>query len=62
MKGIYFLIRYGVMKLENPKDYDSLWSIYNTKTDALTSEQLTQFFQYNPMDFDCGINQTATNN
>ncbi len=43
MKGIYFLIRYGVMKLENPQDYDSLWSIYNTKTDALTSEQLTQF-------------------
>ena len=43
MKGIYFLILYGVMTLKEPKDYNSLWSIYNTKTDELQSEQLTQF-------------------
>ena len=32
MKAIYFLIRYGVMTLENEADYETLHNIYTIST------------------------------
>jgi hypothetical protein len=43
MKAIYFLICYGVMTLEDPADYATLWRLYNTSTEQLTRNHLNQF-------------------
>jgi predicted transcriptional regulator YdeE len=43
MKGIYFLMRYGVMKLANEDDYSTLKNIYDKNTDSLTAGDLENF-------------------
>jgi hypothetical protein len=44
MKAIYFLIRYGVMTLKNPQDYQHLWEIYNTHQSQLTEQNFQTFY------------------
>jgi hypothetical protein len=43
MKGIYFLIRYGVLTLEKSDDYTELLAIYNKQTNKLTRQDLMRF-------------------
>jgi hypothetical protein len=40
MKLIYFLICYGVMELEDPNDYGTLWKIYNRPINGSTPTHL----------------------